>query len=249
MAKAKPKFYAVRNGRNPGIYHTWADCEEQVGGYPKAAFKSFGSLSEARAYLGEAAPSQPTAKKPRRTVKPAPKKAAPAVAHEDEPLLTDDGLKCVTLYTDGACTGNPGPGGYGVVLMHGAHRKEMSGGFRLTTNNRMEMLACIVGLRILKGRCAVALYSDSKYVVNAMTKGWARRWQAAGWKKRDDSEALNSDLWEQMLALCEQHQVQFNWVRGHAGHVENERCDQLARDAVGDRSAAIDHAYENNRRK
>ena len=100
-------------------------------------------------------------------------------------LTTSEGLKRVVIYTDGACTGNPGPGGYGAVLLYGEHRKELSGGYRLTTNNRMEILGCVVALRMLKGRCEVTLHSDSKYVVNAMAKGWARRWQSAGWKRRE----------------------------------------------------------------
>ena len=139
-----------------------------------------------------------------------------------------DALKTVEIYTDGACLGNPGPGGYGVVLLCGDLRKELSGGYRLTTNNRMEMMAAIVGLRSLKYPCAVTLYTDSQYVVNAMTKGWAKKWQANGWKRNKTDNAVNPDLWEQMLALCKEHDVTFRWVRGHAGNVENERCDRLA---------------------
>lgn len=155
-------------------------------------------------------------------------------------------LKKVTLYTDGGSLGNPGPGGYGVVLLYGGHRKELSGGFRLTTNNRMEMMAAITGIRALKGRCAVTLYTDSQYLANAMTNGWAKRWQANGWKRNKTDKALNPDLWQQLLDLSDQHAVTFAWVRGHAGTVENERCDQLSRQAAGKPDLPADTAYEAN---
>ncbi|ABO50966.1 RNase HI [Desulforamulus reducens MI-1] len=137
-------------------------------------------------------------------------------------------LKEITMYTDGACSGNPGPGGYGVVMLYKGHRKELSAGFRDTTNNRMELLATIVGLETLKEKCNVNLYTDSQYVVNAIEKGWAKKWRANGWMRNKKEPALNPDLWERLLKLCEFHNVKFNWVKGHAGHPENERCDQLA---------------------
>lgn len=137
--------------------------------------------------------------------------------------------KHVDIYTDGACLGNPGPGGYGVVLLYGGHRKELSGGFQLTTNNRMEIMAVIKGLEALNEPCSVNLHSDSQYVVNAMNKGWVERWKANGWKRNSKGEkALNPDLWDRMLALCRKHDVAFKWVRGHSGNQENERCDRLA---------------------
>jgi ribonuclease HI len=249
MARSPKKFYAVRVGRHPGIYLTWEKCKAQVDGYAKAEFKGFNSRYEAEAFLGEAKPAVASAKpqklplEPARAARPKRKKAV-SEQEAKELLKTDDGLKHVVIYTDGACTGNPGPGGYGVVLLHGEHRKELSGGFRLTTNNRMEMLGCIVGLQTLKGQCAVTIYSDSRYVVNSMTKGWARRWRNNGWKKREDEAVKNPDLWEQMLELCEQHQVRFNWVRGHTGNAENERCDELARAAAAGFKLAIDKGYE-----
>ncbi|MCL2197888.1 MAG: ribonuclease HI [Defluviitaleaceae bacterium] len=141
-------------------------------------------------------------------------------------------MKKVTIYTDGACSGNPGPGGYGVVLIYGSHRKEISDGEALTTNNRMEMMGVIKGLQMLKQPCEVEIYSDSKYVVDAIEKGWAIRWKQNGWKRNKKEEALNPDLWEEMLALLEKHKVKFNWIKGHAGHPENERCDELARAAI-----------------
>ena len=137
-------------------------------------------------------------------------------------------MKTVELFTDGACSGNPGPGGYGIVLRYGTAEKEISGGDASTTNNRMELSAVIVGLSALKEPCKVILTTDSRYVVDAVTKGWVYGWKKRGWVKADKKPALNSDLWEQLLPLLEKHEVTFNWVRGHAGHPENERCDRLA---------------------
>ena len=137
-------------------------------------------------------------------------------------------MKNVTIYTDGACSGNPGPGGWGAVLRYGAHERELSGGEAQTTNNRMELTAVIEALRLLKEPCEVELYSDSKYVIDALSKGWVYGWQKKGWKKSDNSPALNVDLWERLLPLLKYHEVEFVWVKGHAGHPENERCDRLA---------------------
>jgi ribonuclease HI len=137
-------------------------------------------------------------------------------------------MKKISLYTDGACSGNPGPGGYGVILKFGEHYKELSGGFSDTTNNRMELMAVIKGLESLKEPCEVTVVSDSRYIVDAMEKGWARKWRANGWMRNKKDAALNPDLWARLLGLCETHAVRFQWVNGHAGHLENERCDQLA---------------------
>ena len=137
-------------------------------------------------------------------------------------------MKTVTLYTDGACSGNPGPGGWGAILLYGAHRRELSGGERSTTNNRMELTAVIEGLRLLKEPCTVELWSDSRYVIDALDKGWARSWQKRGWVKSDKKPALNPDLWEQLLSLCDIHAVRCHGVRGHAENPFNNRCDELA---------------------
>lgn len=141
-------------------------------------------------------------------------------------------MKTIELYTDGACSGNPGPGGYGVILRYGSHEKELSAGFRQTTNNRMELLAAIIGLEALKEPCAVTLYSDSKYLVDALEKGWLASWQARGWKKADKKPVLNVDLWQRLLPLLDKHDVRLHWLKGHDGHPENERCDALAREAL-----------------
>ena len=151
----------------------------------------------------------------------------------------------IQVYTDGACKGNPGPGGYGVVLIAGDRKRELSGGFRKTTNNRMELLACIEGLRSLKRPCSVVLTSDSKYVVNAMVKGWAKKWRSKGWKLSPSKPAKNPDLWQQLLDLCDEHTVSFKWVKGHNDHPENERCDELAVAASNGKELPVDLAFEN----
>ncbi len=137
-------------------------------------------------------------------------------------------MKTVTIYTDGACSGNPGPGGWGAILMYGRHKRELSGGEAQTTNNRMELTAVIQALEQLKEPCAVELYSDSKYIIDALTQGWARSWQAKGWRKPDKKPALNPDLWQRLLELCDVPTVTCHWVKGHAENEFNNRCDELA---------------------
>ena len=137
-------------------------------------------------------------------------------------------MKTITLYTDGACSGNPGPGGWGAILEWEGHEKELSGGEISTTNNRMELTGVIRGLEALKEPCIVELYSDSKYVIDALEKGWAVGWQKRGWVKSDKKPALNPDLWQRLLELCQIHQVRCNWVKGHAENPKNNRCDELA---------------------
>jgi len=137
-------------------------------------------------------------------------------------------MKTVTIYTDGACSGNPGPGGWGAVLRYGRVEKELSGGAAETTNNRMELTAVIEALRALKEPCRVDLWSDSKYVVDALEKGWAVSWRKNGWRKADKKPALNPDLWTELLDLCETHRVTCHWVKGHAENEYNNRCDELA---------------------
>ncbi len=136
--------------------------------------------------------------------------------------------KEIEIFTDGACSGNPGPGGWAAVLRFKGKEKELSGGEAETTNNRMELTACIEALSALKEECKVTLTTDSQYVVNGIEKGWARSWQKNGWRKADKKPALNPDLWERLLALCEKQSVTFCWIKGHNGHPENERCDFLA---------------------
>jgi ribonuclease HI len=150
----------------------------------------------------------------------------------------------VTIYTDGACIGNPGPGGYGVVLLHQGDRQELSAGYHLTTNNRMEMMAAIAALEALSNPSVVTLYSDSQYLINAMEKGWAKKWQANGWKRNAKEMAKNPDLWERLLKLCQEHTVKFIWVRGHSGNAENEKCDRLAVAAARQANLLSDDGYK-----
>ena len=137
-------------------------------------------------------------------------------------------MKHIELFTDGACSGNPGPGGWGAILRYNGVEKELSGGEKDTTNTRMELTAVIMGLKALKEPCKVTLTTDSKYVSDGISKGWAQSWKNNGWRKADKKPALNPDLWDELLNLLNLHEVELNWVKGHAGHPENERCDKLA---------------------
>ena len=137
-------------------------------------------------------------------------------------------MKTVSVYTDGACSGNPGPGGWGAILVYNGKEKELSGGEHSTTNNRMELMAAISALEALKEPCRVELYSDSKYLVDAIEKKWLENWQKRGWKKADKSPVLNPDLWQRLVEASRPHEVIYHWVKGHAGHAYNERCDRLA---------------------
>lgn len=143
----------------------------------------------------------------------------------------------VVLYTDGACSGNPGPGGWGAILTCAGRERELCGGEEQTTNNRMELTAVIEGLAALKTPCEVTVVTDSKYVTDAVQKGWARAWRARGWKRSNREPALNPDLWEKLLALLDCHEVEFRWVKGHAGHPQNERCDRMAVEFYRNRQA------------
>jgi len=157
----------------------------------------------------------------------------------------DSSSKEIIMYTDGGCEPNPGAGGYGVVLIYEKSRKELSSGYRLTTNNRMELLAVIKGLEALKNPSAVRVFSDSAYVVRAMTEGWVARWKARGWHSKKNKMAANHDLWIMLDSLCQKHQVAFHWVKGHANIAQNERCDQLAMRALKAEVLLVDEFYEN----
>lgn len=173
------------------------------------------------------------------------KSSGPVSSEKAQRLSRQDEVQPeVTIYTDGGCIDNPGRGGYGVVLLYKNHRMELSGGFRRTTNNRMEILAAIKGLEALKQRCKVTVFSDSQYLVNAIEQGWALRWQAHGWWRNRKEKAINPDLWERLLELCGRHDVKFRWVRGHAGVPENERADELAREAALGKRLEVDEMYE-----
>jgi ribonuclease HI len=154
----------------------------------------------------------------------------------------------VEIFTDGACLGNPGPGGYAAILVCGEKRIEVGGGFRRTTNNRMELMACISALQRLKARCRVSVHSDSKYVVDAMRLGWARKWKAKGWMRTPTEPAMNPDLWERLIELADAHETTFDWVKGHAGHPENEACDRMSVAWANRPDLPADEAFEETKR-
>lgn len=232
---AKKKYYAVAAGRKPGIYTDWFGpdgAQAQVSGFRGAIYKKFTTRQEAQAFM-HSGPS--TAKRSAgrgHTQKGRSVAAAPPPADDR-----------IVIYTDGSSLGNPGPGGYGLVIPSESGDRELSGGFRRTTNNRMELLACIVGLEQFRSPVVVSLYSDSRYVVDGITKGWAKNWRRNGWRKSNGSPALNPDLWARLLTLCERHNVQFIWVKGHAGNPGNERCDQLATQAAARQDLPLDEGY------
>lgn len=170
----------------------------------------------------------------------------PQTASESRPTIKPKSTTSndrIIIYTDGACTGNPGKGGYGAVIIDGDRREELSGGYQLTTNNRMEMMGAIAALESLKSNSQVKLHSDSKYIVDAVTKGWAKKWQANRWRRNRKEMAKNPDLWQELLDLCKIHDVEFVWVKGHAGIPENERCDRLAVAAAQGSNLAVDEGY------
>jgi ribonuclease HI len=241
MAKKK-KYYAVAVGRATGIFTRWfgdGGAEKLVRGYAGAVYKGFPTIEEARAFIKA---NEGRAKKlPRAAKKESSARTKPRTTSR-EPVAAKAGQ--IVIYTDGGALRNPGPGGYGAVIVDNGKTKELSKGFRRTTNNRMELLACIAGLGAIKKSSSIVLYSDSKYVVNGITKGWARKWKANGWVKSNKEPALNSDLWDQLLKLCSKHDVTFQWVKGHAGIAGNERCDELATQAASGRNLAIDKVYE-----
>jgi len=237
----KKKYYIVARGRKTGVFDAWYGpdgAEAQIRGFEGARYKGFATIDEAREWLtlmaGETQASSKSVS--------VNKTSSVKTDQPDHELITKSGK--VLIYTDGGCSYNPGPGGYGAVIFNGKVRKEIAGGFRLTTNNRMELLACIEALRVLKTKSSVIVCSDSKYIVDAVTKGWARKWRKTGWMRNKTDAAENYDLWEQLLELCDRHHVEFVWVKGHAGTPENERCDQLATRAAAGNNLPPDKAYE-----
>lgn len=243
---SKRKFYAVAKGRKPGIYTAWAGeegAEAQVKGFQEAMYKSFPSRSAAQAWLRNPSIESP----PEEQLLFAISETKPRHQKPDELFLPpEEALQAgkVVVFTDGSCIKNPGPGGYGVILKYGRNRKELAQGFRMTTNNRMELTACIIGLQALTHPSSVVLYSDSSYVVQGIQRGWAQNWQRNGWKKSDHKPVENADLWARLLEACQRHQVTFYWVKGHANIPENERCDQLAIQAASTKDLQEDTGYQ-----
>ena len=175
------------------------------------------------------------------TLQPKTSSSKPKLTIKPKSSNTED---TIIIYTDGACTGNPGAGGYGAVIIDGDRREELSSGYKLTTNNRMEMMGAIAALESLKSNSKVKLHSDSKYIVDAVVKGWAKKWQANGWRRNKKEMAKNPDLWQELLDLCKIHDVEFVWVKGHAGIPENERCDRLAVAAAHQSNLPSDEGYK-----
>ncbi|MCG8470906.1 MAG: ribonuclease H family protein [Desulfobacterales bacterium] len=218
---AKKKYYAVARGKVPGIYTSWPETQAQVSGFQGAIYKGFASREEAECFM-----ENPVYAVTKKTVR---KEAA-------EPSPLPEG--CLGIFSDGGALGNPGVGAYGVVITGCAGRKEFKGGFARTTNNRMELMGALVGLKEAKknlgNSTSVRVTTDSSYVVQGVEKGWARNWRRRGWLKADGNPALNRDLWEQLLDLLDGFSipVRFQWVKGHAGHPENERCDALVNEVT-----------------
>jgi len=253
----KSKVYVVAKGKTPGVYKAWGgvgQAQEQVKGFPGAVYKSFPTAGMAKEWLDSVPGYHPDvmAKLQEMTPGQITKSAASNGKGRSSSVASghhEDLAKGKSVvYTDGGCLGNPGPGGYAAVVLKGDARKELSAGFRRTTNNRMEVLACIVGLESLPTGTDVVVISDSKYTVDAMTKGWAKKWRSKNWMRTPAESAKNPDLWKRMLEVCEERKVTFLWVKGHAGNEENERCDVLAVAASNGEDLAEDTGFVEERK-
>jgi ribonuclease HI len=229
---AKKKYYAVRRGRRPGIYSEWFGsdgAQVQVAGFRGAIYKGFATRGEAEQFLNPATGATGGNRPDKRDERP------------DDAAEYDNRIQ---VFTDGGAVGNPGPGGFGVVIIRpDGQRQELCGGYQWTTNNRMEMMGCITALEALDGNAAITLHSDSRYLVDAVNKGWARGWQRRGWKKADNAPARNVDLWKRLLPLLDGGDIRLKWVKGHAGNTWNERCDQLVHEAIAKGDLRVDEGY------
>ncbi|HDQ44415.1 MAG TPA: ribonuclease HI [bacterium] len=237
MTAQKQKFYAVVKGKRPGLYTEWfgpEGAEAQIRGVAGARYKGFGTREEALGWLATHGMSVDPGRRCRSVRPEGPR----------EDVLPDRSPPGkIIVYTDGSSTGNPGPGGWGVVRLTPDGREEFSGGYRLTTNNRMELAACIEGLKDLPPARPVTLFSDSQYVVNGINLGWAENWRARGWMRNRSDKAENADLWGRLLDLLHTLNVEFVWVRGHAGNPGNARCDTLATGAASKPNLPEDTGY------
>jgi ribonuclease HI len=222
------KFYAVAKGIKSGIYTNWPEAKSQIDGFAGAIYKGFATYKEAAEWLK----------------KPVLRPASSRKGEESAKAHVLHGASRVAIYTDGGSSGNPGPGGYGAVQIYNGKIKEFTGGFRFTTNNRMELMGVIVALRELEYReLPVTVYTDSSYVVNGITKGWAKKWRSNNWIKPDKQPAVNPDLWGELLDLTSELDVAFVWVKGHAGNALNERCDELAVRSAKQKGLPEDKGY------
>ncbi|MCF7826779.1 MAG: ribonuclease HI [Candidatus Marinimicrobia bacterium] len=235
------KVYAVFQGHQPGLFCSWEEASQQVKNFKGAKYKSFPDRDSAITWLRECvlAANEPVAQSIIELIKTQNSQIAPA-SKTSTPGLNGK----IIIHTDGGASPNPGVGAYGVVLQKGSRRKELSAGYQFTTNNRMEMMAVIVALQSLNKSSDVVLYTDSKYIVDSITKRWVYGWKKRGWKKSDGNRPENVDLWEVIIPLLEEHQVEFHWVKGHAGHAENERCDVLVGEARKNKNLLVDTGYK-----
>ena len=244
MGKKQKKYYAVIRGFKPGIYDTWYGddgAEIQVNGFSNPIYKGFKSFGEAQEWLNSFKSTHDAEYKRPSSI------CSSQVTYSE---IEKSGAN-VIIYTDGGSLGNPGPGGFAAVIIKGKGKKtsEISGGFRLTTNNRMELMACIEALENINSNSSVILYSDSKYVVDAIEKGWVKRWQANNWMRNKNEPAKNADLWNRLLDLCDKHSIKFRWIKGHANNPGNEKCDQLAKRAAMSGDLPEDEIFEKEYRK
>jgi len=237
------KVYAVYQGHQPGIFDSWEAASLQVKGYKGALYKSFPSQESAIEWLRECilGAKEPVSQNLVNLVKSQIDKG---LIISNSSLSNPDGK--IVIHTDGGASPNPGVGGYGVVMQKGTRRKELSAGYVLTTNNRMEMMAVIVALKALNEPSEVEVHTDSKYVVDSITKRWVYGWKKRGWKKSDGKRPENVDLWQELLVLVKKHEVDFRWVKGHAGNIENERCDTLVGEARKMDNLLVDTGYKSS---
>ena len=224
-------------GFKPGIYDAWYGddgAEIQVKGFSNPIYKGFKSFKEAQKWMDSFEGNGEIIYE---------RTATTYLSQITYSEIENSGAN-VIIYTDGGSLGNPGPGGFAAVIIKGKKIYEISGGYRLTTNNRMELMACVSALESIKPQSSVILYSDSRYVVDAIAKGWAKRWQANSWMRNKTEPAKNSDLWKRLLDLCDQSSVDFKWIKGHANIPGNERCDQLAKQAAMSNELTPDEIFE-----
>lgn len=242
MSKEKKQFYVVVHGRQPGIYTEWSGdngASKQVEGFTGAIYKGFFNKEDALQWLREF--SEETLKTYAPNLLDLVDYSTPVqVIDEDIELLKEDK---VVIHTDGCAMGNPGAGGFAVILRYKDKQKEISGGFQETTNNRMELMACIEGLRALKQKSSVIVLSDSKYLVDSISNKWIYKWRNDKWIKSKNKKVPNADLWKILLELIEQHEIKFRWIRGHNIDKNNQRCDFLAREAATKLNLPLDSGF------
>lgn len=244
MKKTKKQYYIVVHGHKPGLYTEWFGSNgaaNQVVGFPEAIYKGFYTKEDALEWLNEYSRETLLAYAPN-LLDLLDFKSSLSSPADDIALLQ---IEKIVVHTDGCAIQNPGPGGFAVILRHKGRTKEITGGFQNTTNNRMELKACIEGLKALKEKCEVIIFSDSKYVVDGITNGWVEKWNANGWLVKKGQSVANMDLWKELSELCKQHNVEFRWVRGHNINKDNERCDVLASAAAKKPNLKIDEGFSN----